>query len=37
MTDPVWSVNALLGIEMVAVIWIIYKILLFAHQENVSV
>ena len=37
MTDVVWSVNALLGIGMFAVIWIIYKILLFAHQENVSV
>ena len=27
MTDPVWSVNILLGIGLLGVIWVIYKIL----------
>jgi hypothetical protein len=27
MTDPVWSVNILLGIGLVGTIWCIYKIL----------
>ena len=27
MTDPVWSVNILLGIGLVGTLWCIYKIL----------
>ena len=37
MNDIVWSVNILLGIGMIGVAWAIYKILLIANQENVSV
>jgi hypothetical protein len=37
MNDVVWSVNILLGIGLIGVIWIIYKILLIASQENVSI
>ena len=37
MKDVVWSVNILLGIGLVGVAWSIYKILLIANQENVSV
>lgn len=37
MKDVVWSVNILLGIGMIGVSYIIYKILLIAHQENVSI
>ena len=37
MNDIVWSVNIFLGIGMIGVAWIIYKILLIANQENVSV
>jgi hypothetical protein len=37
MKDVVWSVNILLGICLVGVAWAIYKILLIANQENVSV
>ena len=37
MKDIVWSVNILLGIGLVGVAWVIYKILLIANQENVSV
>lgn len=33
MNDVVWSVNILLGIGILGVIWIIYKILLMANQE----
>ena len=33
-SDVVWSVNILLGIGMIGVSYIIYKILLLAHQEN---
>jgi hypothetical protein len=29
MTDPVWSVNILLGIGLIGVIWCIYKILIW--------
>jgi hypothetical protein len=34
MKDVVWSVNILLGIGMIAVGIVIYKILLIAHQEE---
>ena len=37
MKEVVWSVNILLGIGMIGVAWAIYKILLIANQENVSV
>ena len=37
MKDIVWSVNILLGICLIGVAWVIYKILLIANQENVSV
>ena len=37
MNNVVWSVNILLGIGMIGVAWVIYKILLIANQENVSV
>jgi hypothetical protein len=37
MNDVVWSVNILLGIGLIGVAWIIYKILLIANQENVSI
>jgi hypothetical protein len=37
MKDVVWSVNILLGICLIGVAWVIYKILLIANQENVSV
>ena len=36
MTDPVWSVNILLGIGLLGVIWAIYKVLVWDNQENVS-
>ena len=36
MNEIVWSVNIMLAIGMVGVAWIIYKILLFANQENES-
>jgi hypothetical protein len=31
--DVVWSVNILLGIGLVGVAWVIYKILLIANEE----
>ncbi len=37
MNDIVWSVNILLGTGLIGVAWVIYKILLIAHQENVSI
>ena len=37
MNEIVWSVNILLGIGLIGVAWIIYKILLIANQENVSI
>ena len=37
MNNVVWSVNILLGIGLLGVAWIIYKILLIANQENVSI
>jgi hypothetical protein len=36
MNDVVWSVNILLGIGLIGVIWIIYKILLIANEETSS-
>ena len=33
MSDVVWSVNILLGIGMIAVALVMYKILLEAHKE----
>ena len=33
MTDPVWSVNILLGIGLVGVIWCIYKIIVWDSVE----
>jgi hypothetical protein len=37
MTDPVWSVNILLGIGLIGVAIWIYKILRLDFQENVSI
>lgn len=38
MTDPVWSVNILLGIGLSGTLWIIYYILKMANDEsNVSI
>lgn len=37
MSDVVWSVNILLCVGLLGVAWIIYKILLIANEENVSV
>ena len=37
MNDIVWSVNIFLGVGMIGVAWVIYKILLIANQENVSI
>jgi hypothetical protein len=37
MKEVVWSVNILLGIGLIGVAWVIYKILLIANQENVSI
>lgn len=37
MTDPVWSVNILLGIGLVGVAIWIYKILTLDGKENVSI
>jgi len=34
MKEVVWSVNILLGIGLIGVAWVIYKILLIANQEN---
>lgn len=33
MNDIVWSVNIMLGIGMIGVGWVIYKILWIANQE----
>lgn len=33
MTDPVWSVNLLIGIGLLGTIWVIYKILRDAYLE----
>lgn len=38
MSDVVWSVNILLGVGLIGVIWCIYKILIWDKEEqNVSV
>jgi hypothetical protein len=36
-SDIVWSVNIFLAIGLLGVAWVIYKILLIANQENVSI
>ena len=37
MNEVVWSVNILLGIGLIGVAWVIYKIIIIANQENVSI
>jgi hypothetical protein len=37
MTDPVWSVNILLNIGLIGVLWVLYYILTLDNKENVSV
>jgi hypothetical protein len=38
MTDPVWSINIMLGIGLLGVAWVIYYILKMANDElNVPV
>jgi hypothetical protein len=34
MSDVVWSVNILLGIGLIGVLWVIYKILIWDNEEN---
>ena len=36
MTDPIWSVNILLGIGLIGALWGIYKILIWDNEENNS-
>lgn len=36
MSDVVWSVNILLGIGLIGVAWVIYKILVWDNEENNS-
>jgi len=36
MSDVVWSVNILLGIGLIGVAWVIYKILIWDNEENSS-
>jgi hypothetical protein len=36
MTDIVWSVNILLGIGLIGVAWVIYKVLIWDNDENNS-
>lgn len=36
MSDIVWSVNILLGIGLIGVAWVIYKILVWDNEENDS-
>jgi hypothetical protein len=36
MKEVVWSVNILLGIGLIGVAWVIYKILLIANEEQSS-
>ena len=36
MKDIVWSVNILLGIGLIGVAWVIYKILLISNEEQSS-
>jgi len=37
MSEIVWSVNILLGIGLIGVIWVIYYILTQDNRENVSI
>jgi hypothetical protein len=37
MSEIVWSVNILLGIGLIGVLWVIYYILTQDNRENVSV
>jgi hypothetical protein len=37
MSEVVWSVNIMLGVGLVGVLWVIYKIILIANQENISI
>ncbi len=37
MSDVVWSVNILLGIGLLGVLWVLYYILTLDDRENVSV
>jgi len=37
MHDVVWSVNILLGIGLIGVLWVLYYILTQDNRENVSV
>jgi hypothetical protein len=37
MSEVVWSVNILLGIGLLGVLWVIYYILTQDNRENVSV
>lgn len=34
MSDVVWGVNMLLGIGLLAVAWVIYKILIWDNEEK---
>ena len=34
MSDIVWSVNILLGIGLIGVAWVIYKILIWDNEEE---
>ena len=36
MSDVVWSVNILLGVGLIGVIWVIYKILIWDNEESNS-
>ncbi len=36
MSDVVWSVNILLGIGLIGVAWVIYKILIWDNEESNS-
>jgi hypothetical protein len=36
MSEIVWSVNILLGIGLLGVLWVIYKILIWDNEEKTS-
>lgn len=36
MSDIVWSVNILLGVGLIGVAWVIYKIIVWDNEENDS-
>jgi hypothetical protein len=36
MNEVVWSVNILLGIGLLGVLWVIYKILIWDNEESNS-